>query len=145
MPEQGEPNLTEEERQDFLIASEKLLDRLKDKEALEFFVEVVVKAAEHMLDVLDEIEDEELKEAYRLIVGLTAVFKVAREHLEKLAHWEAEVGRRIEARGLKTTSTDRKLDQLRRDLAVTREEMADPTLALPKGAGRRSWWPWRDK
>jgi hypothetical protein len=48
---------------------------LKDKEALEFFVEVVVKAAEHILDVLDEMEDEELKEAYRLIVGLTTVFR----------------------------------------------------------------------
>jgi hypothetical protein len=40
--------MTEEERQNYLIASEKLLDRLKDKEALHFFGDVVAQAAEHM-------------------------------------------------------------------------------------------------
>jgi hypothetical protein len=133
--------MTEEERQDFLIASEKLLDRLKDKEALHFFGDVVAQAAEHMVFVLDELEDEELKESYRLIVELTAVFKIGKEHLEKFVHWQTELGGRIKARGLKTTSFDRKIDELRRNLGVTREEMADPTLQ-PKG---RSWWPWRNK
>jgi hypothetical protein len=137
--------MTDEERQDFLIATEKLLDRLKDKEALQLFVGVVAKAAEHMLFVLDELEDEELKESYRLIAELTAVFKVANERLEKFVHRQTELSERIKARGLKTTSFDRKIDEVRRGLGVTREEMAYPTLAQPKGAGRRSWWPWRNK
>jgi hypothetical protein len=50
---------------------------------------VVVKAAENMLlHILDELEEEELKEGYRLIVELTAGFKVTREQLEKLVHWQ---------------------------------------------------------
>jgi hypothetical protein len=100
-----------------------LLDRLKDKEALHFFGDVVAQAAEHMVFVLDELEDEELKESYRLIVGLTTVFKVGKEHFEKLVQWETELAERIKARGLKTTTTDRKIDELRRNLDVTREEM----------------------
>jgi hypothetical protein len=113
------------EREDYLIAAEKLLGRLKDKEALQFFVEVVAKAAEGMLlHILDELEDEELKEGYRLIVGLTSGFKVTREQLEKLVHWQAEISERIKARGLKRTTTDYKLDEIRRALGVTREDLA---------------------
>jgi hypothetical protein len=117
--------MTEEERQNYLIASEKLLNRLKDKEALQFFVEVVAKAAEGMLlHILDELEGEELKEGYRLIVELTAGFKVTREQLEKLMHWQTEISERIKARGLKRTTTEYKLDEIRRALGVTREDLA---------------------
>jgi hypothetical protein len=96
--------MTEEERQNYLIASEKLLDRLKGKETLHFFGDVVAQAAEHMVFVLDELEDEELKESYRLIVGLTTVFKVGKEHFEKLVQWETELAERIKARGLKNNN-----------------------------------------
>ena len=83
-----------------------------------------MKAAENMLlHILDELEEEELKEGYRLIVELTAGFKVTREQLEKLVHWQTEISERIKARGLKRT-TDRKLDEIRRALGVTREDLA---------------------
>jgi hypothetical protein len=112
----------DENRQEILISAEGLVRT--SKELLQHAVDTLPTASEMLLDILDELDDEELGAILPSLVGVSGGLKVLLENLQELVAEEVKAVERIKARGLKTSSVDQRLDKLRREWGITREQMS---------------------
>jgi hypothetical protein len=129
---ESKPQMTRE-RQELLVAIESC--EVAGQGQLQSILDTI---GENTLSLMDELEDDELRDLRGALVRILAALNILCEQLEGFKCEVVTLVGRIEARGLRTTSFERRLDALRMRLGVSRELLA--RVAKRGGTRRLDRW-----